>query len=76
MISGINVKQSKGEILVGINLDEFIQQLTALPSKNGWVNLVFSPRKNMHPKGYTHSIHAENRKHGSAQGKQILGTKK
>ncbi|MFX1704578.1 hypothetical protein PV783_11525 [Chitinophaga sp. CC14] len=71
MITGINVKQSKGEILLGISLDEFIQQLQALPSKNGWVNLILSPRKTMHPKGYTHSIHVENRK---SSGKKEVST--
>jgi hypothetical protein len=74
MITGINVKQSKGEMLVGIKLDEFIQQLRSLPNKDGWVNLVLSPRKNTHPNGYTHYVNVENRKYGGTKGESILET--
>jgi hypothetical protein len=58
MIKGINVKESRGELLVGVKLDEFIASLQALPSKNGWVNLIFSPTKG-NPQGYSHFIRPE-----------------
>jgi len=65
MIKGINVIESNGEMLVGIKKEEFIAALLALPEKNGWVNLIFSPRKERHPRGYSHFIKPEKKKnHG------------
>lgn len=65
MIKGINVKESRGELLVGIKKEDFLAAIAELPEKDGWVNLVFSPRKEVHPGGYTHFIRPEKKKnHG------------
>lgn len=61
-MQGINVKESNGEILVGIQIDQFIETLKSIPDKNGWVNIVMTPRTDPHPKGYTHFIRAEKKK--------------
>lgn len=62
MITGINVKQSNSELIVGIKLEEFITSLRELPEKNGWVNIILTPRAEAHPKGYTHFIRPEKKK--------------
>jgi MoaA/NifB/PqqE/SkfB family radical SAM enzyme len=62
MITGINVKESNNELIVGIKLEEFIAALQQLPSKAGWVNIIITPRKEIHPKGYTHFIKPEKKK--------------
>jgi hypothetical protein len=62
MITGINVKQSNSEMIIGIKLEEFISSLRALPEKDGWVNIIFTPRQQPHPKGYTHFIRPEKKK--------------
>lgn len=56
-IKGINVKtQSRGEINLGINREEFISQLKEMPASNGWVNIILAPLSTPHPKGYSHFV--------------------
>ena len=62
MITGINVKQSNSELIVGIKLEEFISSLRELPEKDGWVNIILTPCTEVHPKGYTHFIRPEKKK--------------
>jgi hypothetical protein len=70
-INGINAKASRGDITVGIQLEQFIEAIKKLPVKNGWVNLIISPRKDPHPKGYTHIVKPQKQreKDGSTEGK-------
>jgi hypothetical protein len=64
MIQGINVRESRGEILVGIKREQFIKALQELPDKDGWVNIVMSPLPAPVSKGYTHMVRPQkNNKH-------------
>ncbi|WP_343692778.1 hypothetical protein [Chitinophaga sp.] len=62
MIKGINVTDKNGQINVGINVNDFINSLKELPERNGWVNILLTPLKKQHPKGYTHHIRPETKK--------------
>jgi hypothetical protein len=68
IVKGINAKQSRGEINLGINIEQFIQQLQELPTTNGWTNLILVPLTTPHPKGYTHFIRPQTPKDGSTKG--------
>lgn len=62
------MKESRGEILVGIKLDQFIETLKALPEKDGWVNILLTRRKAPTDKGYTHFVHPQKpRKNGAPE---------
>ncbi|WP_343702705.1 hypothetical protein [Chitinophaga sp.] len=56
MIAGINVKESSGELLIGIKREQFIASLQNLPDKDGWVNIIISPLATPTSKGYTHNV--------------------
>lgn len=62
MIKGINVRESRGEIVLGIKPDQFIATLQELPQKNGWINIILSPNKDANPGGYSHSVRPEKKK--------------
>ena len=68
IVKGINAKQSRGEINLGINVEQFIQQLQELPNTNGWTNLILVPLSKPHPKGYTHFFRPQPLKDGSTKG--------
>ena len=67
-VKGINAKESRGEINLGINVEEFIAQLQELPVTNGWTNLILVQLHKPHSKGYTHFIRPQNPKDGSTKG--------
>jgi len=60
-VRGINARESRGEINIGINVEDFIKILQEAPSKNGWVNIILTPTKHPLPKGYTHFIRFQNK---------------
>lgn len=61
-VRGINVKESRGEINIGINVEDFIKTLQETPQKDGWVNLILTPTKAPLPKGYTHFVRMQTKK--------------
>ncbi|WP_126244353.1 hypothetical protein [Chitinophaga rhizosphaerae] len=68
MIQGINVKESSGELLIGIKREQFIAQINSLPDKDGWVNLIISPLRAPVSKGYTHTVRPQKpKKHGTTE---------
>ncbi|MGE7777366.1 hypothetical protein ACQKLP_21790 [Chitinophaga sp. NPDC101104] len=71
MIHGINVKESRGELLIGIKREQFIAQLMALPDKDDWVNIIISPlRVPVGKAGYTHGVRPQKpKKHAGAEEK-------
>jgi hypothetical protein len=69
-IKGINVKESRGEINIGINVEDFIKTLQESPQKNGWVNIILKESQHSLPKGFTHLIRFQTPKpDGSTQRK-------